>query len=436
MQGAAGEHEHEHERLQSPAIWQSYQEVDHAFECEVTASSVEFLDEAHGLRQKVAPGNLVDGHPGTRWASGASGASGAAVAAAPQWFHLQLAQARALSCVRVQWECAYASKYDIQVSSDGEEWRTVATETSARAGPRGNYGSKVHLKPVTQKGNSYTNLQEKSVETNGWCTTHLPEGTVTRWVRVLCLERGSQFDFSAFAVQLVGPSSAADNFDSDFAGDAAPLLLRATETVVSLIGTAAFEPLAFYAGIASSSTEDVEEMLRSNGAISPTTAVWQPQATAELLTVLTRLVSATAAADRTAAGAKSDSRRVNSNSNSNGLSITWEWEVEPSNYSQRNQNQNQNNKSTAAKNGSDDKWSDSAWAPFDEDLAADIERAFLAKLPYVDLQIKKGTHTYSEYTVWFRAAYANAKRFAKQWDKEEPLLGGGGQGMRVSLAME
>ncbi|GGM22878.1 discoidin domain-containing protein [Promicromonospora citrea] len=62
----------------------------------------------------------VDGNAGTRWGSGWS---------EPEWIAVDLGAPYDLRRVVVDWETAYASGYEIQVSADGEDWTTVHTVT-------------------------------------------------------------------------------------------------------------------------------------------------------------------------------------------------------------------------------------------------------------------------------------------------------------------
>ncbi|MBA3306165.1 MAG: discoidin domain-containing protein, partial [Thermoleophilaceae bacterium] len=66
--------------------------------------------------------NGADGSRATRWSSGHS-------LSTAQWWRVDLGSARTISRVVVNWEWAYASKYQIQTSSDHRRWSTAATVT-------------------------------------------------------------------------------------------------------------------------------------------------------------------------------------------------------------------------------------------------------------------------------------------------------------------
>ncbi|MEU3608041.1 discoidin domain-containing protein [Streptomyces sp. NPDC035033] len=63
-----------------------------------------------------ASGRAFDGDTGTRWASDWSD---------DQWLRVDLGEVRRVGRVTLDWERAYARQYRIEVSEDGEAWRTV-----------------------------------------------------------------------------------------------------------------------------------------------------------------------------------------------------------------------------------------------------------------------------------------------------------------------
>ena len=67
----------------------------------------------------------VDGNAGTRWSSAFSD---------PQWLQVDLGASATISQVVLQWEAAYATAYQIQVSNDGSNWTNVYATTSATGG--------------------------------------------------------------------------------------------------------------------------------------------------------------------------------------------------------------------------------------------------------------------------------------------------------------
>jgi hypothetical protein len=82
-----------------------------------TASSTEGAGYAASL--------AVDGDTGTRWASAWSD---------PQWLQVDLGATDTISQVTLQWEAAYATGFQIQVSPDASTWTTVYSTTTGTGG--------------------------------------------------------------------------------------------------------------------------------------------------------------------------------------------------------------------------------------------------------------------------------------------------------------
>jgi hypothetical protein len=76
--------------------------------------------------------NAVDGNLGTRWSSEFSD---------PQWLEVDLGSAHAITKVVLDWETAYASAFQIQVSDNGVAWTDIY---SMEAGPGGAQTLQVH----------------------------------------------------------------------------------------------------------------------------------------------------------------------------------------------------------------------------------------------------------------------------------------------------
>ncbi|MDT9694831.1 discoidin domain-containing protein [Streptomyces sp. P17] len=66
------------------------------------------------------PAKATDGKSGTRWASEWSD---------PQWISVDLGAPTAIRKLQLVWDPAYAKSYEVQVSDDGNTWRTVHTTT-------------------------------------------------------------------------------------------------------------------------------------------------------------------------------------------------------------------------------------------------------------------------------------------------------------------
>ncbi|MFP5362529.1 MAG: discoidin domain-containing protein [Thermoleophilia bacterium] len=107
-------------------------------------------------------GRANDGDRSTRWSSRY---------ADDQWWQVDLGTTRKVDAVELDWEQAYADAYKIQTSTDGSVFRDVATVTLS--GPE----------PVR--------------------TTFPSVGA--RYVRVLCLTRGTPYGFSFWDARVLGP---------------------------------------------------------------------------------------------------------------------------------------------------------------------------------------------------------------------------------------
>jgi hypothetical protein len=86
-----------------------------------TASSY----QATGTGAPYPAANATDGSDSTRWASAWSD---------PQWLEVDLGQVMTINHIQLVWEAAYATAYQIQVSSDGTNWTTIYSTTSGSGG--------------------------------------------------------------------------------------------------------------------------------------------------------------------------------------------------------------------------------------------------------------------------------------------------------------
>ncbi|MBW8040334.1 MAG: cellulase family glycosylhydrolase [Planctomycetes bacterium] len=69
--------------------------------------------------------NAVDGSGSTRWSSQFSD---------PQWIYVDLGAQKAVDSVRLNWEAAYGTSYQIQVSDDASAWTDVYSTSSGNGG--------------------------------------------------------------------------------------------------------------------------------------------------------------------------------------------------------------------------------------------------------------------------------------------------------------
>jgi hypothetical protein len=83
----------------------------------VTASSSEGAE--------WGPGNAVDGDPQSRWGSAFSD---------PQWIRVDLGSPRQITTVGLSWERSYAVAYQVEVSPDGHNWKSVYRTSVGQGG--------------------------------------------------------------------------------------------------------------------------------------------------------------------------------------------------------------------------------------------------------------------------------------------------------------
>ena len=69
--------------------------------------------------------NAVDGNTGTRWSSAFSD---------PQWLEVDLGSSQSICQVTLDWEAAYATGFQIQISTDNATWTTIYSTTAGTGG--------------------------------------------------------------------------------------------------------------------------------------------------------------------------------------------------------------------------------------------------------------------------------------------------------------
>ena len=105
--------------------------------------------------------NAVDASTATRWSSQFSD---------PQWIRVDLGTPRAVNRVRLTWETAYGSAYQIQTSDDGTTFTTIRTVTGG----------------------------------NGGIDDHTGLAVTARYVRILGTQRGTVWGYSLFDLEVFG----------------------------------------------------------------------------------------------------------------------------------------------------------------------------------------------------------------------------------------
>lgn len=97
--------------------WLASPQTDIAQGASATASSTNVAGRG--------PAQAVDGNPFTRWGSQYSD---------PQWIEVDLGASYDITGVRLMWETAYGTAYQIQTSPDGTDWTTIFSTTTGTGG--------------------------------------------------------------------------------------------------------------------------------------------------------------------------------------------------------------------------------------------------------------------------------------------------------------
>jgi len=94
--------------------------------CSTTDSALNQPATASSLENSSFPASAaVDGNTGTRWSSAFSD---------PQWLEVDLGTSQTVCEVTLDWETAYATAFQIQVSPDGTNWTTIYSTTTGTGG--------------------------------------------------------------------------------------------------------------------------------------------------------------------------------------------------------------------------------------------------------------------------------------------------------------
>ena len=135
--------------------------TDAALNKPTTASSVE--------NASFTPSGATDGNTGTRWSSAFSD---------PQWLEVDLGSTQSICGVGLDWETAYATGFQIQVSNDNATWSSIYSTTTGTGGNQsltvsgsGRYIRMYGTTRATQYGYS---LWEFDVYTTGGTPTGTP----------------------------------------------------------------------------------------------------------------------------------------------------------------------------------------------------------------------------------------------------------------------
>jgi hypothetical protein len=94
--------------------------------CNTTDAALNHPATASSLENASFPASAaVDGNTGTRWSSGFSD---------PQWLEVDLGASQTVCEVTLDWEAAYATAFQVQVSPDGTNWTTIYSTSTGTGG--------------------------------------------------------------------------------------------------------------------------------------------------------------------------------------------------------------------------------------------------------------------------------------------------------------
>lgn len=87
--------------------------------------AVEIKASSQENTTQLAAANAFDGNAGSRWSS---------LFADPQWIQIQFERQVPVDEIEIWWEAAHAADYRLDVSDDGESWKTIQEVTGGRGG--------------------------------------------------------------------------------------------------------------------------------------------------------------------------------------------------------------------------------------------------------------------------------------------------------------
>jgi hypothetical protein len=143
-----------------------------AASCGTTNVALNKTATASSLENSTFPAsNAVDGNTGTRWSSAFSD---------PQWLEVDLGSSQSICGVTLTWEAAYATAFQIQVSTDNSTWTSIYSTTTGTGGTQnltvsgtGRYIRMYGTTRATQYGYSLWEFQVFTPSTSSCGTTNV-----------------------------------------------------------------------------------------------------------------------------------------------------------------------------------------------------------------------------------------------------------------------
>ena len=110
------------------SLWefQVYGTAGSGSSCNTTDAALNHPATASSLENASFPASAaVDGNTGTRWSSAFSD---------PQWLQVDLGASQTVCEVTLDWEAAYATAFQVQVSADNANWTSIYSATTGSGG--------------------------------------------------------------------------------------------------------------------------------------------------------------------------------------------------------------------------------------------------------------------------------------------------------------
>ncbi|WP_426506133.1 discoidin domain-containing protein [Dactylosporangium sp. McL0621] len=159
------------------SLWefQVYGETGTPGTCGTTNAALNRPATASSSENAAGPAaSAVDGNAGTRWSS---------AFADPQWIQVDLGASAQVCQVVLNWEAAYATAFQIQLSDNGSTWTTAYSTTTGAGGTQtlavsgsGRYVRMYGTARATQYGYSLWEFEVRQIGTTTTTTTSPPAG--------------------------------------------------------------------------------------------------------------------------------------------------------------------------------------------------------------------------------------------------------------------
>ncbi len=141
--------------------------IAEAFKLNFNTSNLAFGKKAIASTQLKDASLATDGGTGSRWESEFND---------PQWIYIDLEKKENIEAITLKWEAARAQEYELQISDDGQQWKTVYKEKNGTGAT-----DEIKLKPVR-----------------------------ARFIKLLGIKRATHFGYSLYEFEVYGTKQAED----------------------------------------------------------------------------------------------------------------------------------------------------------------------------------------------------------------------------------